>query len=163
MTAPIISSVKTVSHAPGIESRVTTTSEIDRRDDRADHREGKPLERDGRRRHFRRDTVVEKHDLERLAGDAANREEADGVGRQAHAQQARERRACLVGERNGPAPGSQELPDRRGHEDHRQRQTQTAGAVERLVEINVDEGDDEQNDADDDGRHRHELSSGSSH
>ena len=162
MTAPIISSVNIVSHAPGIESRVTTTRD-DRRDDRTDHRECKPLERDGRRRHLRSHSVVEKHDLERLASDAANCEEADGISRQAHAQQTRERWACLIGERNGPAPGSQELPDCRGHEDHRQRQTQTAGAFERLVQINVDEGDDEQNDADDDGRHRHELSSGSSH
>jgi len=96
------------------------------RDDDADHREGKPFQGDGRRCDFGCDAIVEKDDLERLAGDAPDRKESDGVCGEAHAQQAREWRACVVRERDSPAPGSQQLPNRCGYEDDRQRKAQTA-------------------------------------
>ena len=57
-----------------------------------DNGERQPLQGDGRRRHLGGDAVVEQHDLQRLAGEAADGEEPDGIGGQADTEEPRERR-----------------------------------------------------------------------
>ena len=52
-----------------------------------DDRKSQTLECNGRRRDLRRDPIVEEHDLQRLAGDAAHGEEGDGVRGEADAKQ----------------------------------------------------------------------------
>jgi hypothetical protein len=52
------------------------------------------------------------------------------------------------------------LPHGCRHENDGKRQAKASGAGERFVEIDVSEGNSKQNDADDDGRHRHDLDSG---
>ncbi len=127
------------------------------RHDDADHGERQAFERNRRRRHLGRDAVVEQDDLQRVAGDAAHGEEADRVGGEPHAKEARERGTGIVGKGDGPAPRAQQVPDGAGKQDDRQREAEALRAVNRFVEVDVEEGENEQQDADGDRRHRHDL------
>ncbi len=129
-TAPTDSSVNTASHPPGICSRCTAKYETSPEMTIAIDREGGALERDRCRGDGRRSAVVEEHDFQRLAGDAANREEADRVRGQPDPEQSRERRAGVVGKGDLPSPRAQQMPGAAGHEDQRETRAR-AGARRR--------------------------------
>ena len=82
-----------------------------------------------RRGDLRRDAVVEQQDFEWLAGDSADREEADRVGRQPYPEQSSEGWPRLLWKGHRPAPGAQQMPAGSRQQDDWERQAEPAGAL----------------------------------
>ena len=93
---------------PGVRQR--QCGERQNRSDADDHRRSDQvcdaLERDRRSGLSRVDAVAEQDDLQRLTGNAAEREIAEGFGGEAHAREPREADACADGGSSRPTPTS---------------------------------------------------------
>ena len=119
--------------------------------------EGEALERHRRRCDFRGDAIVEQEDLERFAGEAADGEEPDRIGCEPHAEQARKRRAETRRETPPPSPRCAAGASTRLAAESPAARRPVGPRCGRLFEVDVVEGEDEEHDADGDGRQRDEL------
>ena len=110
------------------------------------------------------DAVVEEHDLERLTGDAADGEEADRVGGEPHAKQGARTLAACGRETPCTSPTCAEMPARalaRAPAGNASPSRRTSSMV--VDEVDVAEGDEEEQGADGDGHQRDQLRNGAGH
>ena len=77
------------------------------------------------------DAVAEQHDLQRLAGNAAQRQIAERFGGEAHAGEAREADRPRLREAPGPRPRARQVPEAAEEERQRQRDAEAGGSCRR--------------------------------
>ena len=116
-------------------------------DDRRAHHVGEPLERDGGGGLAGVDAIGEQHDLQRLAGDAAQGEVAERFGGEPHAGEPEEADRARLREAPRPRPRARQVPQAAEEQRERQREAEPPDRPDREVEVDVVERGEEQDDA----------------